>query len=111
MDLFALLTGTPQPGGSWFAPNGTATTARPLSAGDAACSAACETVASTIASAGTGVTLWTRPWNIRIGEEKLWPEGERPNASAAHTLIVVRMLSTVADDLSLTGTLTFRELI
>lgn len=89
--------------------NGTSTTARPMLTGDPAFSGAGETVGSTIASAGTGVTLWEFVWNIRIPLDYIWtPEG-RPWSSGAD-LIVVRMLSTLADDATLSGTLLFEEL-
>jgi len=90
--------------------NGSATTARPMLAGDSAAAAACETIATTPASAGTGVTLDVHTFNIRAGLEVWWPPEVRPVCSAAQTLIVVRLLTTVADDLTMNGTLYFEEL-
>lgn len=90
--------------------NGTSTTPRPLSPNDTAAGAACETVGSTIASAGTGVDLFVAGWNVRVPFEKIWTPQARPVCTQAETLLVVRMTTTVADDLTMGGDLVFEEL-
>lgn len=91
--------------------NGTSTTPRPMNPADAAAGAACETVGSTIASAGTGVDLFVAGWNVRLPFEKIWTPDARPACSDAEGLLVVRMTTTVADDLTMGGDLIFEELL
>lgn len=88
--------------------NGTSTTPRPMSPGAAAASFTAEVVGSTIASAGTAVNLHTDAFNIRTGLQFWWPEGFGPE-SAGTALLVVRMTSTVTDDLTMSGTAYLRE--
>jgi hypothetical protein len=90
--------------------NGSATTPRPGNPNDAAAGAACETVGSTIASSGTAINLWSDTMNVRAGYQ--WgprPQGMGLWCSQAETLLVVRLMAAVADDLTLSGTLGFWE--
>lgn len=89
--------------------NGTATTPRPLDASDGAASFAAETVGATIASAGTNVTLVADTFNVRAGMQWVFPECMRPKTQGAD-LLVVRLNTAAADDLTLSGTLWVREL-
>lgn len=89
--------------------NGTATTPRPVSPVDTAAGFTAETIGSTIASAGTAITMSNFAFQVRAGYEIFLPEGCGFWASQADTTIVVRQLSTVADDLTLTGTFWIRE--
>lgn len=90
--------------------NGTSTTARPLNPNDTAAGATCETVGSTIASGGTAITICEHVFNIRAGLDLIWTPELRPVASQADTLIVVRLMAAVADDLTMSGTLYFEEI-
>lgn len=89
--------------------NGTSATPRPVSPGDAAAGFAAEVVGSTIASAGTAVNLLSDTFNVRAGYQ--W--GPVPNGMGFWTsgaaLLTVRLMSTVADDLTLSGTATLIE--
>jgi hypothetical protein len=89
--------------------NGTATTPRPVDPKNAASAFTAETVGSTIASAGTGVTLYADAMNVRAGLQVWFPEGCGPRATQADTTIVVRSSGTVADDVTMSGTLFVRE--
>ncbi len=89
--------------------NGTSTTPRPLDSADGAASFAAEVVGSTPASAGTAVTLLAGTFNIRAGLMELFPEVMRP-VTRGTELLCVRMLTALADDATLSGTLWVREL-
>lgn len=91
--------------------NGTATTPRPMKHADTAAGAVCETVGSTIASTGTGVDLYVGGMNVRVPFEKIWTPDARPTCADTEGLIVVRMTTTVADDLTMSGDLIFEELV
>ncbi len=85
---------------------GSAPTPQPLlSSGAAAAGFTAEVNNTTIASAGTGVTLAALGWNVRIPLREFWPEEICLGASLTNTLLVVRLLSTVADDIAVSGTL------
>lgn len=89
--------------------DGSATTPAPLNPNDAAASFTAETYGVTIASTGTPIDLHSDAFNVRVGE-KLWlpPEG-RWKVTQVQTLLVVRMMSTVADDVTMSGTLYVEE--
>lgn len=89
--------------------NGTATTPRPMDTNDTAAGAVCETFATSIASAGTAINLHSGAFNLRVGLDYWWPPEARPRCSQADTLIVVRLMSTVTDDVNISGTLYFLE--
>lgn len=80
--------------------NGTATTPRPCSPGDAAASFAAETYGSTIASAGTAVNLDSFGVQVRAGEYTIYPAGCSFWTSGA-SLLVCRLLAGPADDLTM----------
>lgn len=88
--------------------NGTAATPRPVSAVDTAAGFAAETYGTTIASAGTAVDLNAFAFNVRAGYEIFMPEGSGYWTSGAD-LLVVRMMSTPADDFSANMTFWVRE--
>lgn len=89
--------------------NGTATTARPLDASDGAASFVAEVVGSTPASAGTPLTLVASTFNIRAGLQVIYPEAMRPKTQGAD-LLCVRLLTALADDATMSGTVWVREL-
>jgi hypothetical protein len=89
--------------------NGTSTTPRPLKQTDAAAGFVAETNGASIAAAGTGVNLHSDAFNIRTGFQFWWPEGAEPDTSGT-SLLVVRMMSTLADDVTMSGTAYIREL-
>ena len=64
---------------------------------------------TTIASAGTAVDLHSEAFNIRVGLQLIFTPEMRPRVENAE-LLVVRMMSTVVDDLSMNGTIYFEEL-
>lgn len=93
--------------------NGTAGTEEPLDPNDGASSVVTETVATTIAtSSGTTRTLHRDTFNVRTGLQMIWPVDLRPKCAAltAHDAMVVRMLSTVTDDITMSGTAYYKEL-
>ena len=90
--------------------NGTSTTPRPLDPSDGAASFTAETVASTPASTGSPVNLHVDTFNIRTGLQIIFPPDMRPKVSQADTLLCVRLLTALADDATLSGTLYVREL-
>lgn len=89
--------------------NGTSTTPRPLDPSDGAASFTAETVASTPASSGTAVNLVVGTFNIRAGLYEIYPEIMRPKTAGAD-LLCVRLLTALADDATLSGTVWVREL-
>lgn len=90
--------------------NGTGATEVPLDPSDGAASFAAETVATTPASTGTPLTLHNDTFNIRTGLQLIFPPDMRPKASQADGTIVVRLLTALADDATMSGTLYVREL-
>lgn len=89
--------------------NGTSTTPRPLDASDGAASFTAETVGSTPASAGTAVNLVVSTFNIRAGLLVIYPPEMRPKTQGAD-LLCVRLLTALADDATMSGTVWVREL-
>lgn len=89
--------------------NGTSTTPRPLDPSDGAASFTAEVVGSTPASAGTALTLVASTFNIRAGEKVIYPEVMRPKTSGAD-LLCIRLLTALADDATMSGTVWVREL-
>lgn len=88
---------------------GSAPTPRPLDRSGAAAGLTAEVNNTTIASAGTGVTLFHDCFNVRAGLQVWFPPECYPEASQGDTTIVVRLLSTPADSLTMSGTLFVRE--
>lgn len=85
-------------------------TPAPLNPTDTAAGFTVECNNSTIASGGTAVNLHSDAFNVRAGFQ--WgpvPEGFGWVCSQANTTIVVRQMSTVADDLNMSGTVYIRE--
>ncbi|MFD1547002.1 hypothetical protein [Nonomuraea guangzhouensis] len=89
--------------------NGTSTTPRPLDASDGAASFTAKTVSSTPASAGTALTLVADTFNIRAGLPEVYPEIMRPKTAEAD-LLCVRLITALADDATMSGTVWVREL-
>lgn len=88
---------------------GAAVTARPLDPGDAAYSGSIRANDTTIASAGTAVDLWSDGYNVRIGYE-LFRAPEDWFWTTGANFIVVRLMSTVVDDVSLMATMDIVEI-
>lgn len=99
-------------GGTFTSGNGTATTPRLTDPSDGAASFAAEVVGSTIATTtGTAVTLHADTFNIRTGLQLIFPPDMRPKCDGtAQSAIVVRLLTALADDATLSGTMYVREL-
>jgi hypothetical protein len=89
--------------------NGTSTTPRALDPSDGAASFTAEVVASTPASVGTALTLVAGTFNIRAGLYEVYPPEMRPKTAGAD-LLCVRLLTALADDATLSGTVWVREL-
>lgn len=89
--------------------NGTSTTPRPLDPADGAASFTAKVVGSTPASAGTALTLVADTFNIRAGLPEVYPEIMRAKTAEAD-LLCVRLITAVADDITLSGTIWVREL-
>ncbi len=90
--------------------NGTSATPRPLDPSDGAASFTAETVGSTPASTGTPITLIADTFNIRANLNEIYPDLMRPKAPAADTTMCVRLLTALADDATMSGTIWVREL-
>lgn len=89
--------------------NGTAATPRPLDSNDSAAGFVAEVVSTTPASAGTPVNLHADTFNIRTGLQIIFPPDMRPRAQGAD-LLCVRLLTALADDATLSGTVYVHEL-
>lgn len=89
---------------------GSAPTPRPLNPNDAAAGFTARVNDTTLTSAGTPITPVAFGWNVRVPLREFWAEEVQPQASQADTTIVVRMLSTLNDDLPASGTLYVAEL-
>jgi hypothetical protein len=91
--------------------NGTATTPRPLDSADTAAGAACETNGATVATTtGTAITLAEYAWNLRASPYEVWYPDERfcPKVKGGEGM-VVRLQSTLADDVSMACTFWIEE--
>jgi hypothetical protein len=96
-------------GHSTVGSGGATATPRPLDPGGAAASATVRTNDTTPASAGTAVDLWAGGCNVRVGREVVWiPEMWR-GCRQTESSIVLRMTSTLADDVTANVTLDFIE--
>lgn len=89
---------------------GTSKTPRPADEFDAASGATCAALHSTIASSGTAVQLYSDAFQVRNGYQFWWPDGFGPRCSSAATSIVVRLIAAVTDDVTMSGTCSFREI-
>lgn len=96
--------------GNTVSGNGSSATPVPLRPNDGAASLTAETIASTPANTG-GSTVLALGWNIRVPLREFWPEELCPVCSQAESRICVRMASTVADDVTVSGTLYLAELV
>lgn len=89
--------------------SGTGATPVPIDPGDTAASFTAETNGATIASGGTTTTVWAGGMNVRIPGPIFFGDASNPlmcpKATQANTTIVLRMLSTVADDIAVSATL------
>jgi hypothetical protein len=90
--------------------NGSAATPRPLDPRDAAVGFSAETVASTPASTGTAVTVVAGCFNVRSGLYEIYPLEMRPKVDQADTMMCVRLLTAVTDDITFSGTAWVKEL-
>lgn len=90
--------------------NGTSVTPRPMLTNSAAAGATCEYNGSTVATtSSSAVDIHADAFNVRSGYQLWWTPETAPvfiNAEAA----IVRLMSTVADDVTMSGTLYFEEI-
>lgn len=89
---------------------GAAPTPQPTNHRAAAAGFTARTMDSTIASSGTAVNLHSDGFDIAQGLGLWLPERAEWGTNQATGLLVIRALSTAADDLSLSGTVYVREL-
>lgn len=88
---------------------GTATTPRPLRGADTAAGFSAETCNTAIATTGTAVDLWADGFNVRAGFQ-LGPFPEEMGFGAVNAeLLVVRLMTAVADDVTMSGSVIVRE--
>jgi hypothetical protein len=91
--------------------NGSSTTPAPMDSADSAAGAACETNGTTVATtSGTAVTLLELAWNNRQSPYEWWAPDERfaPKVKQGEGL-VIRMQTTLADDMTFAGTAWIEE--
>lgn len=88
---------------------GSAATPQPANRNDAAAGFAAEVNNTTIASTA-GTTIWAGGHNIRVPDVFWLPDPIMITASQADTTIVVRLLSTPGDSVSMSGCLFVEEL-
>lgn len=82
----------------------------PLNAADAAAGFTGECRNTTAASAGTAAKVWGDAWNVRV--PYIWtptPE-DRPSATQAQTLLVVRLDAAPTDSLTMNASMTVEEI-
>lgn len=91
--------------------NGSSATPRPTASRDVAAGFAAETVASTPASTGTAITLHAGTFNVHAGLDKVWPPEMRIGVDQGDTMLCVRLLTALADDVTFSGTIYIRELL
>lgn len=84
---------------------GAAPTPRPVNRSALAAGFTAETNNTTIASAGTTLDIHAAAFNVAVGEQLWFPEGCGATCSQTDTTIVVRLLTTPADSLTMSGTL------
>jgi hypothetical protein len=90
--------------------NGTSTTPRPCDPRDGAAGFTAETVGATVANTGTEIILMGDSFNVRAGGTWIFPEQMRFKVDQGDTGMYIRMMSTVADTLTMSGTAWVREL-
>ncbi len=92
---------------------GTAATPVPVNNNTAAVGFTARVNDTTVASAGTAVTRWQDGLNVRQPYQEKWLLEERIKHSVltANSRLVVRLIATPADPLSMYGCLTIAELI
>jgi hypothetical protein len=88
---------------------GSTPTPVPLDPNDAAAGFAAEVNNTTIASNGTTTTPHATGFNVRIPTPYIYTPEQVIKASQANTTIVIRLLSTPTDAVSLSGTLWLEE--
>jgi hypothetical protein len=90
---------------------GSAPTPVPLGPNTAAAAFTAEVNNTTVANTGTSTIPWVGGWNVRVPFREYWPEEMWVGCSQANTTIVVRSDSTLADAITMSGTLFVAELI
>ncbi len=81
-----------------------------LSPLDTAAGFTCEVNNDTIATSGTAVDLHSDSWNVRTGLQLVFAPDERPVATQANTLLVVRLMENPAGSTTMSGTCYVEEL-
>lgn len=89
---------------------GSAITARPLDPRDGPASFGASTTSTSIGTGGTPITMAVDAFNVRAGLQWIFPDYMRPKADQGDTNLHVHLISGVADDLTMSGTLWLREL-
>lgn len=89
---------------------GSAATPRPLNPSDAAAGFAAEVNNTTVATTGTTNDLHADAFNVRAGYQMVWTPETRPMVSQGNTTLVVRLITTPADSLTISGTLYVEEI-
>jgi len=89
---------------------GNTPTPRPLDQRDAAAGFTAETANETVATTGTEIVLMCDSMNVRAGGMWIFPPEMRPKVDQADTALYIRMMSTVADTLTMNATAWVREL-
>lgn len=91
--------------------NGTATTPQPMDSAGAAAGATCETNGATVATtSGTAITLVEFGWNVRNSPYEMWfPDRDYAPKVKQGEGLVVRMQTTVADDITACATFWIEE--
>lgn len=103
--LVRRVTGAPTSGSG-----GSTATPTPLVPNDTASGATVETNNTTQLSGGTSTTLHACAFNVLSGLDIIWTPETRPVIDAS-TRVVVELLTTPADSLTLSGTIYFEELV
>lgn len=99
-------------GGTFSSGNGTSATPRATDPSDGAAAFTAETVGATIATTtGTKVQLHADTFNIRTGLQIIFPPDMRHKVDGgAQSAMCIRLLTALADDATISGTVYVREL-
>ena len=90
--------------------NGAATSARSRTRSDLSSGVVAETIGSTIATGGTTNVLDEFGFNVRAGLREIYTPEERPACDQGDSMITIRLMEAVDDDLLMSGILIFGEL-